>query len=56
MNRQFPATDRQDLVDNIISDCWLGNFQSIADLSKHIQEVTGISEHIEDVLTSKEPM
>ena len=36
---QSPATDPQDPIDNIISDCWLGRFQSIADLSKRIREV-----------------
>ncbi|KAH8588266.1 kinase domain-containing protein [Bisporella sp. PMI_857] len=34
MNGQFPATDPQDPTDNIISDCWLGKFESIAEVSR----------------------
>jgi serine/threonine protein kinase len=44
MNCQFPPMDPGDPIDNIISDCWLGKFQSIADLSRHIREVTMFDE------------
>jgi hypothetical protein len=39
INRQFPATEPQDPIDNIISDCWLGKFESIAEVSKRVHEV-----------------
>lgn len=39
MDFKFPATDPQDPIDNIISDCWHGKFQSIRDLSNHIRKV-----------------
>lgn len=36
MDGQFPATNPQDPIEKISSDCWLGEFRSIADLLKHI--------------------
>ena len=39
INKTFPVTDPQDPIDSIISDCWLGKFQSIADLSNRIRKV-----------------
>lgn len=39
INQQFPATEPQDPIDNIISDCWLGKFESIAEVSKRVHEV-----------------
>lgn len=42
--RQFPATDPKNPIDNIISDCWLGRFLSISDLSKRIREVATFDE------------
>lgn len=39
IDRKYPVTDPQDPIDSIISDCWLGNFQSIADLSNRIRRV-----------------
>lgn len=39
MNSIFPVTDPRDPIDSIISDCWLGKFQSIADLSNRIRTV-----------------
>ena len=36
-DRAFPDTDPQDPVDSVIKDCWLGKFERINDLSKHIQ-------------------
>ena len=41
---QFPVTQSHDPIDNIISDCWLGKFQSIADISKRIREVATFHE------------
>ncbi|KAL9038367.1 MAG: hypothetical protein Q9214_005305 [Letrouitia sp. 1 TL-2023] len=43
MDGKFPATDPQDPIDSIISDCWLGKFQSIADLSKHVRKVAAFN-------------
>ncbi|MCJ1337720.1 hypothetical protein MMC09_003003 [Bachmanniomyces sp. S44760] len=37
--RIFPVLDAQNQIDNVINDCWLGKFQSIADLSKRIREI-----------------
>lgn len=37
---QFPTTDPKDSIDKIISNCWLGNFESISDLSKCIREIS----------------
>ncbi|MCJ1255433.1 hypothetical protein MMC24_003249 [Lignoscripta atroalba] len=45
MDGQFPATDPQNPIDNIIIDCWLGKFPSIADLSRRIQEVATFDEN-----------
>ncbi|KAF8850860.1 putative Rho-associated protein kinase [Acephala macrosclerotiorum] len=50
---RFPATDPQDPIDNIISNCWLGKYQSIAALSKHIQETLDLSKHNPEVATLK---
>jgi serine/threonine protein kinase len=36
MDCQFPDTDPEDPIDSIISDCWLGKFESIADIPKRI--------------------
>ena len=36
-DKQFPATNPEDPIDDIISHCWLGKFPSIADLADHIQ-------------------
>ena len=44
MRLKFPATDPQDPIDKIISDCWLGKFQSIKDLSNHIRKVAAFNE------------
>lgn len=44
MRLKFPATDTQDPIDKIISDCWLGKFQSIKDLSNHIRKVAAFNE------------
>jgi len=43
MDGKFPFTDPQDPIDSIISDCWHGNFQSIADLSKFIRKVAAFN-------------
>lgn len=44
MDCQFPTIDPKDPVDSIISDCWLGKFQSISALSRRIREVTTFGE------------
>lgn len=44
MDCQFPATDPQDPIDNIISDCWLGKFESIAEVSRRVREVATFDE------------
>ncbi|KAL5329816.1 hypothetical protein ACEPPN_003335 [Leptodophora sp. 'Broadleaf-Isolate-01'] len=44
MDCQFPATDHQDPIDNIISDCWLGKFESIAEVSRRVRQVTAFDE------------
>lgn len=40
----FPATDPTDPIDSIIGDCWLGKFQSIADVSKRVREIATFGE------------
>ena len=44
MDCQFPATDPQDPIDDIISNCWIGTFRSIADLSQQIRKVATFNE------------
>jgi hypothetical protein len=44
INSQFPATNSQDLIDDIISDCWLGKFERITDVSKQVSKVTTFDE------------
>ena len=39
MDCQIPAIDSEDPIDDIISNCWLGNFESIANLAKQIRNV-----------------
>jgi serine/threonine protein kinase len=51
---QFPSTDPQNPVDNIISNCWLGSFESVSDLSKHIREISMVSETELDMMRSSE--
>lgn len=43
---QFPLTDRENPIDNIIHDCWLGRFKSVSDLSTHIRERFGLNDRI----------
>ncbi len=51
---QFPTTDPQDSIDNIISNCWLGDFGSISDLSKCIREISTFNEIDQERKTSNE--
>jgi hypothetical protein len=44
MNGQFPATNSQDPIDDIISDCWLGKFERIADVLRRVSEVVTFDE------------
>ncbi|KAM3537074.1 hypothetical protein ARSEF1564_010001 [Beauveria bassiana] len=39
----FPATDPQDPIDRIISNCWNGYYLSIADLVDNIQGISGLN-------------
>ena len=48
MDSQFPVTDPQDPIDDIISNCWLGNFQSIADLSKRIRKIATLNKTFQE--------
>jgi serine/threonine protein kinase len=41
---QFPPTDPQDPIDNIIKNCWNGSFASISDLSKDIRGISTLSD------------
>lgn len=44
MNGDLPATDPSNQIDRIISDCWLGKFSTIAELSEHIQSLVAFDE------------
>lgn len=51
-DKQFPATNPEDPIDDVISRCWLGRFPSIADLVDHIQRVLALDQidHIQGVV------
>lgn len=44
MDSLFPATDPQDPIDNIISECGLGRFESTAELSRRVRKMMKFDE------------
>lgn len=50
----FPTTDPEITIDNIISNCWLGKFDSVSDLSKCVREISTFNETDQERKTSNE--
>jgi hypothetical protein len=42
--KQFSATNLDDLIDDVISRCWLGRLPAIGDLADHIQRIVALDQ------------